>query len=158
MMTEYILSILGIVLLGVMIDVIIPSGSISKFIKSLFGIFVLAVIIMPVIKFFNTTRDFNLEYTNYELNQTLLNYINNQKVLAIADDIETELYDNGFSNIDIKINYSTNDNNLTYNSCEVNLKNLVISKDKQHINKYEFIIEVIKEYTNLVEEVIIFYE
>ena len=44
------------------------------------------------------------------------------------------------------------------NSCTVNMQNLVITSDKQHINKYEFIIEVVREYTNLADEEIIFYE
>lgn len=157
-MAGYILSILGITMAGVMLDIIIPSGNTSKYIKSLFGIFVLAVIISPVVKFLNNNHDFKLEYIDYEVNQTLLNYINNQKIIALSENIEGELENNGFNNIDIKINYSTEDNILIYNSCEINLKNLVIVEDKQHINKYEFIIEVVKTHTSLTDEVIIFHE
>ena len=50
-MTAYILSVLGIVIAGVIIDVIIPAGSISVYIKSIYSIFVVAVIISPVINF-----------------------------------------------------------------------------------------------------------
>ena len=157
-MTGYVLSILGVVLAGVMIDIIMPSGTINKYIKSLYGIFVLAVIISPAIKFLSKNQDFDLNYVEYEVNQSLLNYINNQKVVEMTNKIKLDLKNGGFYDIDIKLNYSTSDNILTINSCEANLKKLSISSDKQHINKYEFITGVVHKHTNLTEEVIIFHE
>ena len=79
-MAGYILSILGIVVAGVFIDIIIPSGTINKYIKSIYAIFVLAVIITPIIKFFNDNQGFNLEYQEYEINQNLINYIQTNKI------------------------------------------------------------------------------
>ena len=43
-MGEYLLSILGIVILGVVIDVVMPSGSTSKYISGIFAIVVMFVI------------------------------------------------------------------------------------------------------------------
>ncbi len=158
MMNGYILSILGIVIAGIIIDVIIPSGQINKYIKSIFSIFVVAVILSPIITFFHNNHGFNLKYEDYKVEEQLHNYINKQKVSSLEKSIKNKLDKEGFSNIDIKINYSIVDNDLSLNSCNVNLKKLVISKDKQHINKYEFIIEVVLTYTNLTEEVILFDE
>ena len=79
-MTAYILSILGIVVAGIIIDIIVPSGTINKYIKSIYGIFVVAVIINPIIKFFNQHHDFNFTYKDYEVSEKLLNYINNSKI------------------------------------------------------------------------------
>ena len=53
---------------------------------------------------------------------------------------------------------SINKNEIVYNSCLVNLENLSIKPDKQHINKYEFITKAISTYTNLTYEEIEFYE
>ena len=157
-MSGYILSVLGIVLAGVIIDVILPSGSINKYIKSIYAIFVVAVLINPVVKFLTKGGGFKFQYDEYNLNGNLLNYVYNNRVENLENKIETKLNDNGFKNIDIKINYSIKNNELTINSCTANLKNMVIDSDKQHINKYEFIKEAIKEHTNLTDEVIIFYE
>lgn len=157
-MSGYILSILGIVIVGVLVDIVVPSGTINKYIKSIYAIFVLAVILSPVIKFLSNTHDINVNITGYEINEDLMNYINTNKIKSTETNIENKLKDEGFDGIDIKINYSIESNELMINSCTVNMQNLVITSDKQHINKYEFIIEVVREYTNLADEEIIFYE
>ena len=157
-MSGYILSILGIVIVGVLVDIVVPSGTINKYIKSIYAIFVLAVILSPVIKFLSNTHDINVNIAGYEINEDLMNYINTNKIKSLETNIENKLKDEGFDGIDIKINYSIESNELMINSCTVNMQNLVITSDKQHINKYEFIIEVVREYTNLAAEEIIFYE
>ncbi len=157
-MSGYILSILGIVIVGVLVDIVVPSGTINKYIKSIYAIFVLAVILSPVIKFLSNTHDINVNITGYEINEDLMNYINTNKIKSLETNIVNKLKDEGFDGIDIKINYSIESNELMINSCTVNMQNLVITSDKQHINKYEFIIEVVREYTNLADEEIIFYE
>lgn len=157
-MAGYILSILGIVIAGIIIDIIVPSGNINKYIKSIYAIFVVAVILSPLINYLSKEHDLTLHYDDYQVSEQLLNYISKQKVTSLEQEIENTLNEEGFSNVDIKINYSIENNELSLNSCTVNLQNLVIVADKQHINKYEFIIEVVEEHTNLTEEVIIFYE
>ena len=120
--------------------------------------FVLAVIITPIIKFFNDNQGFNLEYQEYEINQNLINYIQTNKIEAMENNIVSDLEDEGLLNIDILINYSLDNNELSINSCTINLENLVISSDKQHINKYEIIKQIVRENTNLTDEEMIFYE
>ncbi len=157
-MTGYILSILGIVVAGMFIDIIIPSGTISKYIKGIYSIFVVAIIISPVVKFLNKNHDFTIKYHQYEININLLDYIHSSRATSLENNLEKVLANEGLTNIDIILNFSTENNELKYNSCNVNLKNLVISADKQHINKYEFIKTVIKQNTNLTDEEIIFDE
>lgn len=157
-MSGYILTILGIVLAGILIDIIVPTGKINKYIKSIFAIFVVAVILMPVVKFIAKSDDITINYTDYEIEQNLMDYIFSSRVTAYENEIIEVLENNGLSNIDIKINYSINSNELSLNSCEVNLKNMTSSNIDSHNNRYEFIAETIKEITNLTDEVIIFYE
>ena len=49
-MTSYILSIVGIVFLGVLVDVIMPDGEMNKYVKGVFSIIALCVIINPLPK------------------------------------------------------------------------------------------------------------
>ncbi|MCQ2556334.1 MAG: hypothetical protein MJ149_03280, partial [Clostridia bacterium] len=95
-------------------------------------------------------------YTDYETSTPILEFIFNKRVKTTENNIKSTLEQNGFSNVDIILNYSTQNGTLVINSCKVNLKNLVISADKQHINKYEFIGDIIAQETNLTSEVIIF--
>lgn len=154
-MTGYLLSILGIVFAGVFIEIIVPSGNINKYIRGIYSIFVVAVLVNPIMQFMNKTKNFTIKYHEYEVNQNLLNYIYEQRVSEHEDTIELALKNEGFANVDININFSIEKENLVYNSCQINLKNLVISSDKQHINKYEFIKNIVKEGTNLADEEII---
>lgn len=157
-MSGYILSILGIVIAGVVIDIIIPSGSINKYIKSIYAIFVVAVLLMPLIKFLNQNHGFQVSYSDYEFQENLMNFIHNKRVEGLENEIENYFEIEGFKSIDIDINFSIENNEIIYKICHVNLKNLEISTDKQHINRYEFIKEVVNSYTNLSSEEIVINE
>ena len=154
-MTGYILSILGIVIAGVFIDIIVPSGSINKYIKGVYSIFVVAVLVSPLVKMLNKTHDFKLNYQEYNADKELLKYIYNMRSSSLEKNIQDILANEGFANVDIILEFSIENDDLNYNSCQVDLKNLVISSDKQHINRYEFIKKIVKEKTNLTDERII---
>lgn len=157
-MKAYIISILGITLCGVLIDIVLPAGSTSKYIKSIYSIFVVAVILNPLITFFAKTKNINLEYNNFETSQTLIDYINTQKIKSVETTIIEELKQKGVSNIEVKINYDWQYNQLVYKSCLIDLKNMVYQPTDKHTNKYELITEVVQQHTNLSNEVIIFDE
>ena len=154
-MSGYILSILGIVIAGVVIDIIIPSGTINKYIKAIYSIFVVAVLISPLVKFISKTQDISISYIEHETDKELLKYIYKMRVKSAEDNLENIFKIEGFENIDIILEFSIENEKLEYISCKVNLENLVISTDKQHINKYEFIKKTVKENTNLTDERII---
>lgn len=155
-MSSYILSILGIVIAGVLIEIIVPSGSINKYIKSIYSLFVVAVIITPVLNFVSQKPNFKFAFNDYTIDEELFEYIGNQRAKLLEENIETGLKNDGFDGVDIMLEFSIENNTLTYKNCKVNLENLVIDSDKQHINKYEFITKVVKEQTNLTEEEIVF--
>lgn len=141
-------------MLGVLVDIILPSGSTAKYIKNIFAIFVVAVILTPIINLVNLKTNVELNYNDIELNKNLIAFIYRAKVENLENKIENRLFSNGFEGIDIKIDFSIENDEINYNFVTANLKNLVISSDKEHINKYEYIKEVIQEYTQIVEIVI----
>jgi len=155
MMSGYILSILGVVVAGILIDIIMPSGTINKYIKSIYSIFIVAVIISPIIKFITNNKDFKFDYNEYQISEKLLEYIYNKQVDEQEKNIEILLSNEGFSNIDININFSIENNEIIYKNCDINLKNMVIDSDKQHINSYEYIKEVVSKQLNLKSEEIV---
>ena len=157
-MTGYILGILGIVFAGLFIDIIIPTGTTSKYVKSIYSVFVVAVIISPIAKFLNKAQNMKIEYENYSVDTELLDFIYKMRVTSLEKNLEKALEMEGFQNIDIILNFSIENDILNYLNCQINLKNMVITADKQHINKYEFIKEVVKENTNLADEEITFNE
>ena len=155
-MTGYLLNILGIVIAGVLIEIIVPSGNINKYIKGIYSLFVVAVLISPLLNITTASKDFKFNFDKYETDQELLMYISEQRVNLNETTIKKELEKQGFSGVDINIDFSLENDTINYKSCNVNLENLVIDLDNQHINKYEFITNVVIEYTNLTEEEIVF--
>ncbi len=155
-MSGYILGVLGVVIAGVIIDVVIPSGSINKYIKSIFSIFVIVVLVAPVVKFVNNFKGIELDTNNLKPDEKLLNFIYKSKVISKEVDIEKELDDEGLSGVDIKLQFTIENNELKINSCIVILKNMTNNSDNQHIDIYENIYEVVNKHTGLGDKEIIY--
>lgn len=141
---------------GIIIDVILPSGNISKYIKGIYSIFVVAVIINPVVSFLSNKNQIKLNYQTFEMDSELVSYIYEKRTNNLEKSIEEDLSNQGFKGIDIELQFSINSNEIEYNLCTVNLKNLSISQDKLHINKYEFIQGIVTDYVNLTNEEIVY--
>ncbi len=58
-MNEWIMSIVGITALGVLMDILLPEGETSKYIKGIFALFTVFVIIYPLPKIINGNFDYN---------------------------------------------------------------------------------------------------
>ena len=57
--STYLLSIVGVAILGVIVDLILPSGTVSKYIKGVFALILIFVIISPIPKLINQNWSFN---------------------------------------------------------------------------------------------------
>ena len=117
-----------------------------------------AVLLNPIMNLMNKTHDFTIKFQEIQVQDELLTYIYQMRASSLETNLEKALLEDGFENVDIILSFSIENNELIYNSCEINLKKLVISKDKQHINKYDFMRNVVKHNTNLTEEEIVFYD
>ena len=53
----WLLSIIGIIIIGNLIELILPDSNISKYVKSIYSFIVVFVIINPIIGLFNNTID-----------------------------------------------------------------------------------------------------
>ena len=159
-MVGYLLTLLGIIMLGVLIDVILPSGSISKYISGIFAIVILFVMISPVVNWIK--GDYNLRdyFTSSDIliNEKLLTSINNYKFNTLEAEIEQELKDKGYNNVGIDIKFIQNADNVEITQVLVDLTNLVINQNHENINKYVYIRQVVQSKVAVTKEVIVFCE
>lgn len=159
-MSGYLLTLLGIVLLGVLIEVILPSGTTSKYISGIFSIFVMFVILSPILTWIKS--DYKLsDYftkTDIQLNEKLLYNINNSKLGEIEQIIIEELNTNGYTNVKIDIQFEMEADNVKITQVLVDLQNLVINQNTVNINKYVYIRQVVMSHIAITEEVIVFCE
>lgn len=58
-MTAWIMSIVGIVVIGVLIDVLTPEGESNKYVKGVYALIVVLVIASPITKAFKSEIDFS---------------------------------------------------------------------------------------------------
>jgi len=95
-MTAWLLSIVGVTVIGVLIELLLTDSPISKFIRTIYGFFVLLVIVYPLPGFFRTAQD-NLINGEIPVNAGLMREIQNQTNQATATAVEGALSRNGFN-------------------------------------------------------------
>lgn len=159
-MGGYLLSILGVVILGVVIDVILPSGSTSKYISGIFAIVVMFVIISPVLTWVKNGYSIKDYFTlqDISLDEKLLYNINNSKFTELEKEIEQELSNNGYTNVKVDIQFTIDATNVKISQVLVDLSKLVINENCVNINKYVYIRQVVLSKLNITKEVIVFCE
>lgn len=159
-MNTYLLTILGVILLGVMVDIVLPSGSTSKYISGIFAIFVLFTIISPALNWIKsdyTLKDY-FTSTEIELDNKLLHSMTNTRINEVENNIEQQLVDGGYIGVDISIEFELEENSVKITQVLADLKNLVINQNSENINKYVYIRQAVQSNIAVAEEVITFCE
>ncbi len=135
-MNSWVLSIgLTTVILAVL-NMILPSGKIGKFITSLFPLIVLLVVIKPIfnIDLNNIDKYFNESEYKVEYQTDYLNSIMSRKKQEIVNNCSNILKLNKIENADIKIEFIDGENSLSIKKVNINLQNAVIKTEDGHID------------------------
>ncbi len=148
----YLLSIVGVSVVSVLFDIILVEGKLSKYIKSIMGIVLVFVMVCPLPKLLKT--DFsvsNILDDSINFNSGYKDVFSNQQKKIIESSLEKKLLENGFMNTHVEIWGDFSDDELKINYVFVDLQNLVLSHEKEHINKYEAIKTLLMEQTGVDE-------
>ena len=153
-MTNWILSIVGMVFIGVILEAVIPDGKTNAFIKAIFSIIFMVVVISPIINLFGKDNVFDfseiLKPTSEVVEQ------NEHELMELKFIIENHLIDNGIHGVEVKVKGYSSNNDLKIEQINVNLSNLIINKKDEHIDKYKLITTLIKEKVEVNEEQIVY--
>ena len=152
----YLLSIVGVSMLSVLLDLMLIDGKMAKYIKSIMGIVLIFVIVSPLPKLLKSDFNFSSFYDDFSLNQEYQEVFQNQQKSVIEQKFETMLSQKGFLGTEIQIWGEYEENKLQINYIFVDLKNLVLSKENEHINKYEAIKTLLIEQTGVDEGRVVF--
>ena len=110
----------------------------------------------PIVKFVGSFKGVELDTNNLKPDEKLLNFIYKSQVVSKEINIENELENEGMENVDIKLQFTIENNELKINSCIVILKNMTNNSDNKHIDIYENIYEIVKKHTGLNDKEIIY--
>jgi len=154
--SEYILSIIAVIILSTTSSIFLSDKKIGKFINYFFSSLIILMIITPVISFFSKEYNYNANIFDYEiqLDNNYINYINGIMNSELNESIQSMLQKNGYKNVKIRVEKGGQNNFIK--SVYVNLDNLVIDANYEHINKYERISSLICDYLEIKNEAIIY--
>ena len=102
-MNTWLLSIVGVTVIGVLIELLLTDSPMSKFVRSIYAFFILFVIVQPIPTLLRNTST-NVSggvLLDYELLQT----INTNSAAAFQRNVENALNTAGFTNCVITIQY-----------------------------------------------------
>ena len=153
--SAYLLSIVGVVLLSIVLDLVLSDGTTKKYIKSIMSLILIFVLVGPLPKIIKNGVNFSFIESSVSLDENYQNVIFEQQKNQLEKNLEKLLADEGFKNINISI-WADNFNGLNINTIFVDLSNLVLSENNQHINKYEAIKILLTKQTGIKEEQVIF--
>ena len=150
-MNSWILGIVGVAFLGVMLEVVIPEGKTNVFIKSIFSLMFIFVVMSPII---NLVKSSNIDISGI-FGQYDDDYYEHSS-LEIKSKIENQLKQNGIEGVFVEIDGYMSNNDLVINRLYVNLSNMVINERDEHIDKYKLITGLIMEVVKVSEENIVY--
>mgnify|MGYP002573828538 FL=1 len=142
------LSIVGIVVLTLMVDIIIPEGKTGKYIKGVFAMLTVFVIAMPLPKIFNSEFDleeFLQQNTSASADYDVLENIYYMRLERLEQKIITSAESEGIKNMEVKINALNNNSFVEIQSIEINLKNVVIEEKNPNINIVDIVIDLVSK-------------
>lgn len=135
-MSGWLLAIVGVIAIGVLLDIIIPEGETNKYIKGIFGIVVVLVIVSPLPKLFNS--DFNFDEIfqggkGYEIDETFTGEVAKERNEERQNKIKDLLIANNILVKRVKIGIKNNDfDKVEY--VKIFYDKSIINNDEQHIN------------------------
>lgn len=160
-LSNWILSIAGIICLSVVVELILPDGQMNRYIKGIFSFIVVLVILLPIPKLLN--KNFNisdiLDGSGIEVDQDYLYQLNLDKINLVKEQVEEEISKHGYQNVKVYINCDIFDNAMQFKSITVDLTSLVITENAEHkdITKIKKdITNIIKNHVDIDEEAILY--
>ena len=144
-MTEYILSIISVILLTGAAGIVLPEGKTGKFVKSVFAVATLVVILTPLIRWKNSSlpafdNDYSIEY-----DENFLDYIDFKESEYRSGVIEKMLREEGYESL-VQLYYERIDNEFKITKVLIFLQNSGISGQDEHIYIPSEIIQAVADY------------
>lgn len=151
-MTGWLLSIVGIVFMGVLFDLIYPNGKTNSLCKSIFAVLSLFVMVSPILKL---DID-NIKVDNFN-NQQLIEHINDAKINSIKLKIDSHLSSCGIVGVVVKIDSNLTNEEFEIEKIYIDTTNLVLTENITNINKYVVIINEVSNLLDIEKERIVVY-
>lgn len=160
--SDWLLSIAGIICISVVVEIILPDGQINRYIKGILAFLVTLIVIIPFPKLLNSSRDYSniLDFEeSITVDEDYLYQLNLDKLNSLKGSIEKDIKTQGYGNVYVYISCDIFQNQLSFSSITVDISNLVITQNAEHkdISKIkDDITKIVLMYVNLDREAIFY--
>ena len=159
-MKEWVIGIVVSVFAFSVISLLLPNGSTAKFIKQLFSVIMIFVLLQPFVNkdlFYEQSFVYNDKISFIQ--NDFLEYAHDKSVSIHYENINKILMNFGIENTNIDMLYYTDENyNLKIEKVVVNLENSVIKTDREHIDIIDQIKSSIANYLSLDKDMVVIYD
>ncbi len=154
----WILSIAGISILSVLIDLFLPNGETNSHIKTVFNYVIIFVIIAPLPALIKSDFDTSSLFTETEivLQEDYIYQLNRDKLTMLETGIEKTLDSRGLENVDVSISADIFTTVMQIETIYVDFSNLVIRTEAEHIDIENEAVDVITSFIEIKKENIVF--
>lgn len=154
--SSWILSIAGIVIISVIVELILPEGSINKYIRSIFSFLVVFVIVAPLPALVGKKFDYSqiISQEEFTLQEDYLFQLNVYKTEALQEDLVNAINEAGYENVEVSVSCNNYATSFVVDAIYVELSNLVIMDKAEHTNIIDIekeILKLIVSYANVEE-------
>lgn len=143
------MGLVGVVLLSVLADILLPSGQTNKYIKGIFSLLAILTLLTPMIKLKNA--DFKLSDIigdEFVIDQGFLDDVHDREITALESKIEQELNNRGINtkkvvltvkdgNINSIMNVSVQISDIANSDAVKNAVSGMLSIDRDVVSVYE---------------------
>lgn len=159
-MSAWLLSIAGVSILSVVVDIILPKGQTEKYIKGIFAFAMILVIIAPLPKMLKAEIDLDKLFQKEEIviQENFIEQSNQNKLSLLKKQIESGLKEKNIEGVVVSVYGDIFKNNMQIEKIFIDLSDLVIKEKNQHIDIEKTVIETIQNYIIIEKEKIEFNE
>lgn len=156
----WILSILGVALIGAVVDLVLPSGRMNKYVKSVFAAVTVLIVILPLPNLVkNGCRKENFIFgEDVPLQEEYLDYAATIRKNALLKGLRAAMESEGITLGDVQIEGDFTGNVPVVEKVRINLQQVVMGGQTEHIHKYTTVRTKAAKYLAVDEDVIELYE
>lgn len=154
------MSIIGVCILSVVVDLIVPSGKMSSSIKSVFSYIVILVVLAPLPNLINGNFSLDGLFSNVdmEIQDEYIYNINQSKLDKWTITIENELEITGITGATVSISANIFEYDMQIDAVYVDLYNAVISSDLANKNIQTEVVSVVLKCLDVEKNKVVVYE
>lgn len=107
-MSAWVMSIVGVICLGILLEIVLPEGKTSKYIRGAFSIVVVLVIVAPLPSLVKKDWKFEFEDSYFSVDEEYVANVNSAYRDSVEGDLKSYLARCGYEVVEVEIRYDEN--------------------------------------------------